>query len=74
MPDVIDGNCVLYKIKIAFSLSIHKTFIRINLILAHKGNLIKFQKVKFGQELFSDCSTIKLKINGKSSNQQPQTL
>lgn len=67
---------ILYstKRKCTFSLSTHETLAKIGHMLAHKGNLNKFQKAQIEQALFSDHNTIKQKINGKSSDQQIQTL
>lgn len=62
------------KRKYTFSLSTQETFTKIDHILAHKENLNKFQKVEIEQVLFSDHTAIKQKMNGKSSNQQIQTL
>ena len=60
--------------KYTFSLSTHETFTKIEHTLAHRGNLNKFQKAEIVQALFSDRRTLEQKINGRSSNQQTQTL
>lgn len=56
------------------SLSTHETFIKIDPIVAHKGNLNKFPKAESVQALFSDHDTVRRKINGQSANQHTQTL
>lgn len=67
---------ILYppKRKYTSSLRTHETFINIDRILAHKGNLNKFLKAESVQALFSDDDMMRQKIKSQSSNQHIQTL
>ena len=46
-----------------FFSSAHGTFSRIDHILGHKSNLIKFKKIEIVSSVFSDHNTMRLDIN-----------
>ena len=48
-----------------FFSSVHGTFSRIDYILGHKSDLIKFKKIEIISSIFSDHNTMKLDINHK---------
>ena len=48
-----------------FFSSTHGTFSRIDHILGHKSNLIKFKKIEIVSSIFSNHNAVKLDINYK---------
>ena len=48
-----------------FFSSAHGTFSRIDHILGHTSNIIKFKKIEIKSSLFSNYTTLKLEINKK---------
>ena len=46
-----------------FFSSAHRTFSRIDHILAHKSNLSKFKKIEIISSIFSDHNAMRLEIN-----------
>ena len=55
-----------------FFSSAHGTFSRIDHILGHTSNIIKFKKIEIKSSLFSNYTTLKLEIN-KKKKKKPQT-
>ena len=54
-----------------FFSSAHGTFSRIDLILGHKSNLIKFNKTEIIQNIFSDHNAVRLDIHYKKKKKKP---
>ena len=73
-PHIIDIYRAFYPKKAAYAVfsSAHGTFSRIDHILGHKDSLNKYKRVEIIPTIFSDHNALKLEINCKEKQEEPQ--
>jgi endonuclease/exonuclease/phosphatase family metal-dependent hydrolase len=52
----------------------HGTFSKIDHILGHKANLIKYKKIEITHYILSDHNALKLELNNKTTTENTQTI
>jgi hypothetical protein len=73
----LDDVCRIYhptSTQYTFFSSAHGTFSKINHILGHIANLIKYKKIEVIPCILSDHNALKLEVNNKNNSKNMQTI